>query len=497
MPLTDVARGVRAMMISIFSRLRDIASVCNWRLGCTIQPTPTRPLSRFVRSFALFPAFLLAAHTTSAKTPDLDGSWLLEYGGTTVEVAMWAPAPIREGFEVNYHAVMLTRDQTCTTISSANYVQYDSGPKSWMKFPAGIKSPDQPHVLMLSWGGFPTLNSLEHTEFSERFQNNCKMESATGASPKPINAFRGALYYVGNDRWEGEVRTPAHNWSWDNGSDFQVKLTRTSASPEMLAILADPTIYLPGVPRGSIFAGLRSTQEEIRKAQYDRDVRQIAEARAMAASPAGYLQAIMDDDRQVIGIADRKFAEPYVRATGSRKTDAYRNLESLLSGRGFATEAQQEAMKDYYAEASLLPAVYVTYLFDFERRFPTCMQGKRTVEIPWQEVTTTTWPDGGETKRVSASGKIVHSVPGRLFDRLLKIANTEPAAGVAADSILGMMAPDSERISTGAIIRATSVKMSSLKCGSPEQVQFEKNLFALYDEHWRAQERRLNIFYSN
>lgn len=497
------------MMISILARLRDVASVWNRGRGATLALRSIRPHLGFVRSFALFPALLLTAPPAFAEAPNLDGSWLLEYGGKTVEIAMWSADGYQED-RFSYKAITFSKDANCKTLTGAGYSRFTGPIPAWRKLPPLPRSavtPDQAHMLTLNIGQNPIAfyrhgvredvpNSTTHLP---SFENNCQISSGNEVRDTYLeNQFWLKLYMTGPDSWEGEARVPPANNIAATLKDWvpvRATLKKIALSPTMRDHMLSLSDRDFSVPETSVFAALPSVRTTSQASRQQAE-QQMSEARAKAATPAGYLQAILANDRQVIGIADRKFAEPYVKATGSRKTDAYRNLERLVSGRGFATEAQQDAKRSFFENASLLPAVYVTYLFDFERKFPACMQGKRTVEIPWQEITTTTWPSGGQTKRVSASGKVVHSVPGRLFDRLLKVANVEPYAGAASDSILGMMAPDRERISTHAVIRATSAKMSGMKCDSPEQAQFEKNLFALYDAHWEDQERRLNIFYS-
>ncbi|MEE4211875.1 MAG: hypothetical protein V2I43_21725 [Parvularcula sp.] len=169
---------------------------------------------------------------------------------------------------------------------------------------------------------------------------------------------------------------------------------------------------------------------------------------------------------------------------------------AFLAGRGFANEAQHQAMRDFFEKTSLLAAVNVTYLFDYERQFPDCREKMKTLEIPWQLIETTRYPDGQSSDRKVFSGVAKHTVPERLFDRLVRVARIEPYAGSLEDSILGALVYDPERITITQAVSGTSALMSNMKCGSAEQTQFERNLFTLYDAYWRDQERRLNTFYA-
>lgn len=458
-----------------------------------------RPEKAYLSILATAFALLASAVPAAAKTPNLDGSWQLQYGDRILEVAIWLTEPKRES-ENRYAAMILDEDRDCVTVSTVRHLQYIEGPKAWMRLPKGTRSPSRPHSVSIVKGVPLSPNINKETEFSERFSNNCNLEANGGLKDTSnLEQFSAQLYWVGAGRWEGQVKAASPGQTFADRSEwpsFKAVLRISPMSSRMRASVTDSSIYTSGVHPSSVFAGLRQSVKEVRQANYDQQVRENARTRQKAATIQGYLQAIMENDRRTIGMADRRFAKPLAAATGSRRTDAYRNLERLLAGRGFASEAQHQAMRDFFEKTSLLAAVNVTYLFDYERQFPNCRESMKTLEIPWQLIETTRYPDGRSSDREVSSGVARHTVPERLFDRLVRVARVEPYAGSFEDNILGALVYDPERITITQAVSGTSAWMSNMKCRSAEQAQFERNLFALYDAYWRDQESRLKIFYA-
>ncbi|MEE4211874.1 MAG: hypothetical protein V2I43_21720 [Parvularcula sp.] len=280
-------------------------------------------------------AFALLASTVpaAAKTPSLDGSWQLDYGDRTLEVAIWLTEPLRAS-DNKYAAMILDTDLNCITTAPARHLHYTEGPKSWMTVPKGTQSPSRPHAVSIV-KGLPVSPSINgQKEFSERFSNNCRLV-ANGESKdtSKVGVFSAQLFYMGAGRWEGELRVQSPGQTFADRAEwpkFQAVLRRSPMSRQMRATATDSSIYTSGVHPSSAFAGLRPSVEQVRQANYDQQVRENARTRQKAATIQGYLQAIMENDRRTIGMADRRFAKPLAAVTGSHRTDAYRDLERLF-----------------------------------------------------------------------------------------------------------------------------------------------------------------------
>jgi hypothetical protein len=117
----------------------------------------------------------------------------------------------------------------------------------------------------------------------------------------------------------------------------------------------------------------------------------------------------------------------------------------------------------------------------------------KTISIPWIAITKTDYGLGIESERVTSSNTIRHTVPERLYKRLVPISREDPYQAEVSDSILNRMHGDEERLTVSDVTAATSAFMSKLSCNTPEKVQFEANLLGMYDEHNAAQLERVAI----
>jgi len=294
--------------------------------------------------------------------------------------------------------------------------------------------------------------------------------------------------------------TPAGDRQWAG----ELAIDRKTASPKAAATLKPSTLtpvlrqYLTtvkltreGIPAKSMYASMAPTNNPFADNQL-----QGKDARLVQNLPTGgaYVEAIYRNLPNRVAVSDRRFAAPYIKAMTGDGNRAYQDLSSLLSGEGLLTERERAAMDEWVANQSLLPAAYVTYLFRYDDTFSQCMGPKpKTISIPWIAITKTDYGLGIESERVTSSNTIRHTVPERLYERLVPISRADPYQAEVSDSILNRMHGDEERLTVSDVTAATRAFMSKLSCNTPEKKQFEANLFAMYDKHNAAQRERVAI----
>ena len=295
----------------------------------------------------------------------------------------------------------------------------------------------------------------------------------------------GRLTLVADRQWSGELAATRRI----DATQFEARLTPSTITPTLNEYLTTVKLTREGIPETSIYASLAPTNNPIA----DREL-QGKDAELVGGLPTGgdYVEAIYRSLPHKVAVFDRRFARPYVKAMTGEGSRAYQDLSSLLSGEGVLTERERSAMDEWVANQSLLPAAYVTYLFRYADTFPQCMgPNPRSVRIPWIAITKTDYGLGIESERVTSSNTIVHTVPERLYDRLVPISRADPYQAESSDGILNLMHGDKDRLEVSDVTTATRAFMSKLSCDSPEQAQFEANLFSMYDKHASAQSERV------
>lgn len=295
----------------------------------------------------------------------------------------------------------------------------------------------------------------------------------------------GRLNLAADRQWSGEL---AVNRRID-ATQLEATLIPSTITPTLREYLTTVKLTREGIPEKSIYASMAPTNNPFA----DKEL-QGKDAELIRELPTGgnYVEAIYRNLPNKVAASDRRFSRLYVKAMTGEGNQAYQDLGSLLSGKGFLTERERSAMDEWVANQSLLPAAYVTYLFHYEDAFPQCMgPNPKSVRIPWIAITKTDYGLGVESERVTSPNTIVHTVPDRLYDRLVPISRADPYQAEASDSILNLMHSDKERLEVSDVTAATRAFMSKLSCNTPEQSQFEANLFSMYDKHNAAQNERV------
>jgi len=312
-------------------------------------------------------------------------------------------------------------------------------------------------------------------------------ENCSGGSEDVMTASNllGRLSLVGNRQWSGKLRIVNRN----DAPEHEATLVPSTLTPILREYLTTVKLTREGIPEKSIYASMAPTNNP-----FADKALQGKNAELIEALPSGgtYVEAIYRNLPNKVAASDRRFAAPYVKAMTGDGNRAYQDLSSLLSGKGFLTEHERAAMDEWVANQSLLSAAYVTYLFLYKDTFPQCMGlNPKTVRIPWIAVTKTDYGFGIESERVTSSNTIVHTVPERLYDRLVPVSRADPYQAAASDKILNLMHGDKERLEVSDVTVATRAFMNKLSCNTPEKAQFEANLFAMYDKHNAAQNKRM------
>ncbi|AFJ02722.1 hypothetical protein Q7C_1573 [Methylophaga frappieri] len=356
--------------------------------------------------------------------------------------------------------------------------------------PVNIRIPDRhPHPVVATYstnryyiqtdGGQITDHSKVYPEL---MTGNC------GGGSEDVMAqssLYGRLNLAADRQWSGKL---AVNRRID-ATQLEATLIPSTITPILREYLTTVKLTREGIPEKSIYASMAPKNNPFA----DKEL-QGKDAELVGELPTGgtYVEAIYRNLPNKVAVADRRFARLYVKAMTGEGNRAYQDLSSLLSGKGFLTERERAAMDEWVANQSLLPAAYVTYLFRYEDTFPQCMgPNPKSVHIPWVAITKTDYGFGVQSERVTSSNTIVHTVPERLYDRLVPISRADPYQAEASDRILNLMHGDKERLVVSDVTAATHAFMSKLSCNTPEKSQFEANLFSMYDKHNAAQNERM------
>lgn len=325
----------------------------------------------------------------------------------------------------------------------------------------------------------------EHSKvYPELMSENC------GGGSEDVMAqssLYGQFTLAGDRQWAGELAIDRKTASPKTAAT----LMPSTLTPVLRQYLTTVKLTREGIPEKSMYASVAPTSNP-----FDDKELQGKDAQLVQDLPTGgaYVEAIYRNLPNKVAVSDRRFAAPYVKAMTGDGNRAYQDLSSLLSGKGFLTERERAAMDEWVANQSLLPAAYVTYLFRYDDTFSQCMgPNPKTISIPWIAITKTDYGLGIESERVTSSNTIRHTVPERLYKRLVPISRADPYQAEVSDSILNRMHGDEERLTVSDVTAATRAFMSKLSCNTPEKVQFEANLFAMYDKHNAAQLERVAI----
>ncbi|MBV2131063.1 hypothetical protein [Arsukibacterium indicum] len=411
----------------------------------------------------LYAANSLANQVTSDK---LAGAWITEVAGFTIEMTLW-PDPRNPK---KYQGYIYEATHDC--LGAINGEVYNNGNTSVIAESSASRldrkrhgincAPDFPsgNSLHIHWVG--VWSTIDNNILRSTPQTNFSIRARL---PRKPGEMRDAERYYVNQQMEAVFKRT------DGPTD---KFVQTANVSRVGGILR---------PSTGVFGSGDTTHVIVQ-----------AETSGTAES---YLAAVVNHDTGTLYQMDANYRRVIVQGAASKETRAHRDLERIAAGKGFATDAEDRAAREWYNNISLIAPVMTAYLLNFDTRYASCLpENAKGLKLSREWVKTTTYEYGFPASH-KAWGTETQQwwVKPEHYDTLKRVADfdsTRTGRNVS-ETFLNLLAQEKDRITVADISRATYQFMQQNPCDSEIVKQFEGNLFRLYEsnrkelEKWRLQ----------